>query len=213
MKNIYHSDIYQFNTPVSSYWEDHSSENLNLDKLNKDISSEIVVIGGGYTGLSCAINLIENHNLDVILVEAGKIGWGASSRNAGFCCLPPSKMSFKKMQAIYGNDETKKFFKNSVEGSNYTKDIIQEYNIDCDVTGDSNYVVAHHPNKFKDIKEQAQLIEKSLVLKLKFIQKKTLIKLAMGAQSNLELFLINLVLQSILLNLLMALQNMLYLKN
>ena len=59
------------------------------------------------------------------------------------------------MQSIYGNDETKKFFKNSVEGSNYTKDIIQEYNIDCDVTGDSNYVVAHHPNKFKDIKEQA----------------------------------------------------------
>jgi len=43
MKNIYHSDIYQFNTPVSSYWEDHSNENLNLDKLNKDISSEIVV--------------------------------------------------------------------------------------------------------------------------------------------------------------------------
>ena len=31
MKNIYHSDIYQFNTPVSSYWEDHSSENLNLE--------------------------------------------------------------------------------------------------------------------------------------------------------------------------------------
>ena len=43
MKNIYHSDIYQFNTPVSSYWEDQPSENLNLDKLNKAISSEIVV--------------------------------------------------------------------------------------------------------------------------------------------------------------------------
>ena len=36
MKNIYHSDIYQFNTPVSSYWEDHSSENLNLDKVKDD---------------------------------------------------------------------------------------------------------------------------------------------------------------------------------
>ena len=155
MKNIYHSDIYKFNTPVSSYWEDNTSENLNLEKLNKDISSDIVVIGGGYTGLSCAINLIENYNLDVVLVEAGKVGWGASSRNAGFCCLPPSKMSCKKMQSIYGNDETKKFFKNSVEGSNYTKDIIEEYNIDCDVTGDSNYVVAHHPSKFKDIREQA----------------------------------------------------------
>jgi len=100
MSNIYHSDIYQFNKPVPSYWEATSSENLDLDKLQKDISSEIVVIGGGYTGLLCAINLIENHNLDVILVEAGKIGWGASSRNAGFNCLPPSKMSFKKMQSI-----------------------------------------------------------------------------------------------------------------
>ena len=147
---------YQFNKPVRSYWEDNSYENLNLEKLNKDINSEIVVIGGGYTGLSCAINLIENYNLDVILVEAGKIGWGASSRNAGFCSLPPSKMSFKKLQKIYGKRETKYFFENSVEGSNYTKDIISEYNIECDVTGDSNYVVAHHPNKFKEILEQAE---------------------------------------------------------
>ena len=47
MKNIYHSDIYKFNTPVKSYWEDNSQENLNLEKLTKDVKSEIVVIGGG----------------------------------------------------------------------------------------------------------------------------------------------------------------------
>ena len=111
MNNIYHSDIYQFDNPISSYWEDTSSENLQIDRLKKDTNSEIVVIGGGYTGLLCAINLIENHNLDVILVEAGKIGWGASSRNAGFNCLPPSKMSFIKMQSIYGVVETKSFLK------------------------------------------------------------------------------------------------------
>ena len=63
MNNVYHTDIYQFNKPVSSYWEATSSENLNLDKLQKDISSEIVVIGGGYTGLLCAINLIENYSI------------------------------------------------------------------------------------------------------------------------------------------------------
>ncbi len=112
MSKIYHPDIYRFNKNVSSYWESTSSENLNLHKLKKDISSEIVVIGGGYTGLLCAINLTENYNLDVVLVDAGKIGWGASSRNAGFCSLPPSKMSFKKMQSVYGREETKKFLKN-----------------------------------------------------------------------------------------------------
>ena len=48
MKNIYHSDIYKFETPTNSYWEDTSQENLNIEKLTKDINSEIVVIGGGY---------------------------------------------------------------------------------------------------------------------------------------------------------------------
>ncbi len=157
MNNVYHSDIYQFNKPVSSYWEATSNENLNLDKLQKDISSEIVVIGCGYTGLLCAINLIENYDLDVVLVEAGKVGWGASSRNAGFCCLPPSKMSLKKMQSVYGIEETRKFFKNSVDGANYTKELIENYNIDCDVTGENNFVVAHHKNKFDQIKEQAEV--------------------------------------------------------
>ena len=157
MKNLYHSDIYKFNTPVKSYWEETSNEKLNLEKLTKNINCEIVVVGGGYTGLLCAINLIENYNLDVILIEAGKIGWGASSRNGGFCSFPPIKTSFKKLQKIYGKEETKKFFRNAVEGSNYTKDIISNYNIDCDVTGESNFIVAHHPNKFKQIKEQAEV--------------------------------------------------------
>ena len=130
MNNIYHSDIYKFEKPVNSYWEDTTNENFNLGKLTKDIKSEVAVIGGGYTGLLCAINLIENYNLDVVLLEAGKIGWGASSRNGGFCSFPPIKTSFKNLQRIYGKDETKKFFKNSVEGSNYTKDIISNYNID-----------------------------------------------------------------------------------
>ena len=82
MKNIYHKDIYKFEKPVKSYWEDTTKENFNLKKLTEDIKSEVVIIGGGYTGLSCAINLIENYNLDVILLEAGKVGWGASSRNS-----------------------------------------------------------------------------------------------------------------------------------
>ena len=157
MKNIYHSDIYKFEKPVNSYWEDTTKENFNLNKLTKDINSEVAIIGGGYTGLLCAINLIENYNLDVVLLEEGKVGWGASSRNGGFCAFPPIKTNFKNLQKIYGKDETKKFFKNSIEGSNYTKNLIKNYNIDCDVTGDSNFILAHHPNKFKQIREQAEI--------------------------------------------------------
>ena len=171
MQNIYHPDIYNFKKPVDSYWEETTNENFNLHNLTKDISSEVVVIGGGYTGLLCAINLIENYNLDVILLEAGKIGWGASSRNGGFCSFPPIKTSFKKLQKIYGKEETKKFFRNAVEGSNYTKDVISNYNIDCDVTGDCNFILAHHPNKFKQIKEQAKVYKSEFSIETEIYSK------------------------------------------
>ena len=180
MNNIYHSDIYKFEKPVNSYWEDTTNENFNLGKLTKDIKSEVAVIGGGYTGLLCAINLIENYNLDVVLLEAGKIGWGASSRNGGFCSFPPIKTSFKNLQRIYGKDETKKFFKNSVEGSNYTKDIISNYNIDCDVTGDSNFILAHHPNKFKQIKEQAEVYKSEFGIEAQIYSKQEFEKIGHG---------------------------------
>ncbi len=180
MKNLYHSDIYKFNTPVKSYWEETSNEKLNLEKLTKNINCEIVVVGGGYTGLLCAINLIENYNLDVILIEAGKIGWGASSRNGGFCSFPPIKTSFKKLQKIYGKEETKRFFRNAVEGSKYTKDIISNYNIDCDVTGESNFIVAHHPNKFKQIKEQAEVYKSEFGIETKIYSKEEFNKFGHG---------------------------------
>tara|TARA_Y100001970_G_scaffold194023_1_gene235884 strand:- start:402 stop:1748 length:1347 start_codon:yes stop_codon:yes gene_type:complete len=180
MENIYHSDIYKFEKPVNSYWEDTTNQNFNLGKLTNDIKSEVAVIGGGYTGLLCAINLIENYNLDVILLEAGKIGWGASSRNGGFCAFPPIKTSFKNLQKIYGKDETKKFFKNSVEGSNYTKDLISNYNIDCDVTGDSNFILAHHPNKFKQIKEQAEAYKNEFGIEAQIYSKEEFEKIGHG---------------------------------
>jgi len=180
MKNIYHPDIYKFEKPVNSYWEDISNEHLNLKKLSRDMNSEITVIGGGYTGLLCAINLIENYNLDVILLEAGKVGWGASSRNAGFCAFPPIKTSFKNLQKIYGKEETKKFFRNSVDGSNYTKDIISKYNIDCDVTGECNYILAHHPNKFKQIKEQAEIYKNEFGIEARIYSKEEFYKIGHG---------------------------------
>ena len=47
------------------------------------------------------------------------------------------------------------FYKNTIEGSNFTKDLIKEYKIDCDLTGDCNYEVAPHPSYFESIKEEA----------------------------------------------------------
>jgi len=160
MSNLYHEDIYKFDEPVKSYWETTSNTNNKYNKLEKNILTNIVVIGGGYTGISCALSLAKNYNEDVVLVEAGHIGWGSSARNAGFCCIYPAKMSVANMFKKFGKEETKKFFKNTIEGSNFTKNLIDEYKINCDLTGDSNYEVAPHPGYFESIKEEALIYKK-----------------------------------------------------
>ena len=60
-------------------------------------------------------------------------------------------------------EETKEFFKNSIEGSEYTKRIISEYNIDCDISGDLIYEVAHHPSKFKLLRDVRMFIKMNLI--------------------------------------------------
>ena len=54
MSQLYHEDIYKFDEPVKSYWETTSDTNNKYNKLEKNIQTNIVVIGGGYTGISCA---------------------------------------------------------------------------------------------------------------------------------------------------------------
>ncbi|WP_339519749.1 FAD-binding oxidoreductase [Pseudomonas proteolytica] len=50
--------------------------------LAEDLSADVCVIGGGFTGVNTAIELAQR-GLSVILLEARRIGWGASGRNGG----------------------------------------------------------------------------------------------------------------------------------
>ena len=47
-----------------------------------DLTCDVCVIGGGFTGLSTALHLAER-DYDVVLLEARRAGWGASGRNGG----------------------------------------------------------------------------------------------------------------------------------
>ncbi len=51
-------------------------------RLRGEVSCDVCVIGGGFTGLSAALHLAER-GYDVVLLEARRAGWGASGRNGG----------------------------------------------------------------------------------------------------------------------------------
>ena len=60
-----------------SVWKDNYKE-TNYNSLDKDISCDVLIIGGGLTGVSSLFNLRDS-GLDVVLVEQNKIGLGVTS--------------------------------------------------------------------------------------------------------------------------------------
>ena len=71
---------------LTAYPESYYTATMNRPQehpaLQGELRTDVCVIGGGYTGLSSAIHLAER-GYSVALLEAERIGWGASGRNGG----------------------------------------------------------------------------------------------------------------------------------
>ncbi|MEV4873523.1 FAD-binding oxidoreductase [Streptomyces syringium] len=68
------------------YWLDDPARPAPLPALVGDEHCDLLVVGGGYSGLWTALNAKErDRGRDVVLIESQEVGWAASGRNGGFC--------------------------------------------------------------------------------------------------------------------------------
>lgn len=68
---------------IDSYYARTIAPNAACPQLHRDVETDVCVIGGGLAGLSTALGLAER-GVKVVLIEARRVGWGASGRNGGF---------------------------------------------------------------------------------------------------------------------------------
>jgi glycine/D-amino acid oxidase-like deaminating enzyme len=150
MSHLVHPDALQFATPVESYWEASADPlALALSPLEQDVQCDVAIIGGGFTGLSAAIELAEQ-GIDVRVLEAGPMGWGASGRNGGFACIGAHKLGYAKMIEIYGLDATKDFYNAMKAGVELVADNASRHSIDIWQTGHGEITLAHQPKHFQN---------------------------------------------------------------
>lgn len=158
---LYDQAMYDASRPVPSYWEASAdTSQTGFEPLVGEHRCDVAVIGGGYTGASAALHLARDHGIDVRVLEAGHVGWGASGRNGGFCCIPATKMSVAQMMSRYGRDETRRFFAAQVEGARLVRALAEDEGFDCDITGDGNLEVAHMPARFADLREYGETLSR-----------------------------------------------------
>lgn len=116
---------------TNSYYADSANDNRQRKKLNGDINADICIIGAGYTGLSTAIHLAEQ-GFKVVILEAKRIGFGASGRNGGQIVHSYSRdIDFIKQN--FGDETGDEMGAMAFEGGKILKRIVSDYQIDCDL--------------------------------------------------------------------------------
>jgi glycine/D-amino acid oxidase-like deaminating enzyme len=158
--SLYHSSVFNWGAPVKSLWEETSSPFVGNSPLKDGDVCDVAIIGGGYTGLSTALHLTSEGHLDVRVLEAGHIAWGASGRNGGFCNLHPSSKDFVGLARTYGMAETKRYVASQVEAVDLVRSLINQENIDAAVQGAGVFEVAHNKRQFSHLRDEADFLEK-----------------------------------------------------
>lgn len=115
--------------------------------LEGTLQADVCILGAGITGLSTAIELAEA-GLSVVVLEAQRVGWGASGRSGGQAIFGFGCDQSKITQAV-GLADSKRLFDWSLEGLDLIKQRCTQYGIDCDWRD----IHAHVPIKPRHITE------------------------------------------------------------
>jgi len=97
--------------------------------LSSDLSVDVCVIGGGFSGVSAALTLAER-GFSVALLEANRIGWGASGRNGGQ--ILPGWSGERTLIRQLGEEARKFLWRTRYRGNEIIEERIEKYQIDCD---------------------------------------------------------------------------------
>ncbi|UDL92156.1 FAD-binding oxidoreductase [Mesorhizobium sp. PAMC28654] len=142
-------------SPGRSWYEDTAGPRPEYPALDGDRTCDVVIIGGGFTGLSAAAHLAKA-GTNVVLIEAYRFGDGASGRNGGQLGTGQRAWA-EEMEAEYGFSRAKALFDLAEEAKTHLLEFAAANQIDIDYMP-GQLSVAHKPRYVDDYKAHAEIM-------------------------------------------------------
>ncbi|MEM9498524.1 MAG: FAD-binding oxidoreductase [Pseudomonadota bacterium] len=139
---------------ANSLWTATANRVPDYPRLSGEHRADVVVIGGGFTGLSAALHLAEA-GVDVALIEAEQPGWGASGRNGGQVNVGP-KDSPSVVVRKFGQETAERMLALTGNAADLVFDLIQRHSIECDAIRPGWLRAAHTEKTLRDLHQLAR---------------------------------------------------------
>ncbi|MFJ1855729.1 NAD(P)/FAD-dependent oxidoreductase [Streptomyces anulatus] len=137
--------------PVS-YWLDDPARPDALPALTGDEHTDLLVIGGGYSGLWTALIAKERDpDRDVVLIEGHEVGWAASGRNGGFCAASLTHGLANGVERW--PDDIAQLEELGERNLDAIEAAVARYGIDCEFERTGEIDVATEPHQLQELRE------------------------------------------------------------
>ena len=146
MKRVFPDHAYADDRIAKCFWaEEVPGKQLERPGLFQDLTADVTIIGGGFTGLSAAFHLARD-GVRVVVLDAKYPGWGASGRNGGFCCLGGSKLGDAKMDKLHGRSARVEWRRAERAAVEFVDQLMLTHGIDADRHSNGETLLAHRPS-------------------------------------------------------------------
>ncbi|MEC7815709.1 MAG: FAD-binding oxidoreductase [Pseudomonadota bacterium] len=116
---------------TASYYAASANDTRMRPALQEQLKADVCIVGAGYTGMSTALHLAEA-GYKVVVLEASRIGFGASGRNGGQIVNSYSR-DIDFIEAHYGAEVGRQMGQMAFEGGRILRRFVQDYRIQCDL--------------------------------------------------------------------------------